>query len=118
VGLRPFLVAGTLFVGLLRPAGDGDRSAVVAEFDVDLRLLVSGDLDFDAVFGLGLADVGAIGAGDVCVAEEGRVEVEEWMVIERIEERAFAAGRKVRTMPFVLEAFVRLRAFCACLNVS
>lgn len=91
MGLRPFLVAGTLFVGLLRPAGDGDRSAVVAEFDVDLRLLVSGDLDFDAVFGLGLADVGAIGAGDVCVAEEGRVEVEEWMVIERIEERAFAA---------------------------
>ena len=81
----------TLFEGLLRLAADGERLAVAAEFDVDLSLLVPRDFYFDLVFGLGLADVGAIGAIDVGFAEEGGVEVEEGMVIELVEKRSFAA---------------------------
>jgi hypothetical protein len=90
VRFRRLIVAGTLFEGLLRLAADGERLAVAAEFDVDLSLLVPGDFYFDLVFGLGLADVGAIGAIDVGVAEEGGVEVEEGMVIELVEKRSFA----------------------------
>jgi len=77
----------TLFVGLLALAGDGERLSVRTEFDGDLRLLVAGNFDFDFVFILGLADVGAIRTSDVGISEEGGVDVQEGMVIERIPER-------------------------------
>lgn len=58
----------------------------MAEFDGDFRLLVAWDFDLDFVSGLGLADVGAIATGDVGIAEERGVEVEEWMIVEVVKE--------------------------------
>lgn len=70
------------FVGLLALAADSERLSVRAEFDGDLRLLIAGNFDFDFVFVLGLADIGAICSSNVRISEEGGIHVQEGMVIE------------------------------------